>query len=119
VEWAAWEAWEDSDPRAAKRTDHPSAICLPHGEAGFAVILHDCERQAAVRLGNQILDRFRRLTLGPDPAGHPAPCLGLGAATVSLPPKNFPPRDLLVSADRCLYGSHASGGSVVKSIEIY
>jgi hypothetical protein len=34
-------------------------------------------------------------------------------------PKNFPPRDLLEGADRCLYASHASGGGVVKSIEIY
>ena len=38
---------------------------------------------------------------------------------VSLPPKNFPPKDLLLAANRCVYGSSASGGGVVKSIEIY
>jgi PleD family two-component response regulator len=45
--------------------------------------------------------------------------LDIGVATVAQPPKNFPPRDLLDGADRCLYASHASGGGVVKSIEIY
>jgi HD-like signal output (HDOD) protein len=109
-----WDRLED----ACHRIDHPRALCVPHGEAGFAIILPDCERQVAVRLGNQLIDRFRRLVPGDGPAGHPAACLGMGAATVSLPPKNFPARDLLVSADRCLYGSHASGGGV-KSIEIY
>ena len=45
--------------------------------------------------------------------------LDMGVATVVQLPKNFPPRDLLDGADRCLYASHASGGGVVKSIEIY
>jgi hypothetical protein len=45
--------------------------------------------------------------------------LDVGVATVAQPPKNFPPRDLLEGADRCLYASHASGSGVVKSIEIY
>ncbi len=44
--------------------------------------------------------------------------LSVGVATVALPPKNFPAEDLLAAADRCLYGSRASGGGVVKSIEI-
>jgi len=43
----------------------------------------------------------------------------VGAATVTLPPKNFPAQDLLESADRCLYGSRTSGGNVMKSIEIF
>ena len=44
--------------------------------------------------------------------------LSVGVATLALPPKNFPAQDLLTAADRCLYGSRASGGGVVKSIEI-
>ena len=45
--------------------------------------------------------------------------ISVGAATVSVPAKDFPPEDLFEGAQRCLYGSHASGGGVVKSIEIY
>jgi GGDEF domain-containing protein len=54
-----------------------------------------------------------------DRVGRPAVSISVGAATVALPPKNFPPEDLLAAAERCLYGSAASGGNVVKSIEIY
>lgn len=93
-----------------------AATCLPHGEAGFALVLPDCERQAAVRLGNQVIDRLRLPMATGNRRGI---ALAVGAATVSLPPKNFPAEDLLTAADRCLYGSRLSGGGVVKSIEIY
>lgn len=42
-----------------------------------------------------------------------------GVAAVSLPVKNFPPRDLLESAERCLAAARSTGPSVVKSLEIY
>jgi HD-like signal output (HDOD) protein/GGDEF domain-containing protein len=104
---------------ACRELDHGCAICVPFGDAGFAVILPDCERHSAVRLGNSLIQRVRRAFFYRQPGRHPGPCLGVGAATVSLPPKNFPPGDLFDAARRCLYGSHASGGAVVKSIEIY
>ncbi len=99
--------------------DHPCQISLPLGDAGFAVILPNCDRQEGKRLGNQLVDSTSRL-----PSGGPHPKnqriqISLGLATVALPPKNFPAKDLLESAERCLYGSHASGGGVVKSLEIY
>ncbi len=104
---------------ACRGVDHPDALCLPHGDYGFAVILPDCDRQPAVQLGNQLVDGVRRLTPGGPPRGRPAVGISVGAATVSMPPKNFPPEELFNGAARCLFGSHASGGSVVKSIEIY
>lgn len=101
------------------RIDHAKAAILAHGQAGFAIVLSDCERQAASRLGNQLIADFRRHSVGLRLTGDFVPAVAIGAATVSLPPKNFPPDDLFVAADRCLRGSHASGGGVVKSIEIY
>ena len=62
---------------------------------------------------------MRRLSTLGDRDHRTTLTLSVGVATVSLPPKNFPARDLLAAADRCLYGSRASGGGVVKSIEIY
>jgi len=105
--------------KACRSTDYECTTCLPHGDAGFALILLDCDRQMAVRLGNALIDRVARSGVGRSSPRHPAPSLGVGAATVCLPPKNFPPKELLLAANRCLYGSHASGGGVVKSIEIY
>ncbi len=104
---------------ACRGLDHPGALCLPHAEAGFALILPDCDRGPAARLGNQLIDEVRRLAPGRGPDGRSAVSISVGAATVSLPPKNFPARDLLVAAGRCLSGSRASGGGVLKSIEIY
>jgi len=103
---------------ACREVDHPCPTCLPYGEAGFAVILPDCERQTAVRLGNSLIDRVRRTSSHRRSRRQPGPSLAVGAATASLPPKNLPPSDLLDAAERCLYGSRASGGAVVKSIEI-
>ncbi len=98
--------------------DHPCAICLQHGEVGFALILPDCERRAAVALGNHLVSEIRSSAAVVDNA-EATVTVSVGAATVSLPPKNFQGDDLLAGAERCLYGSQASGGEVVKSIEIY
>lgn len=102
-----------------RRVDHRCAICLPHGEVGFAVILPRCDRQTAIQVGNQMIDRIRQLGLGRTRTGRPAVSISVGVATVALPPRNFPAYDLFVAANRCLYGAHASGGGVLKSIEIY
>ena len=37
--------------------------------------------------------------------------------TLALPPKNFPPQQLIDAAQRCLTGVQLSGGNAVKSIE--
>ena len=96
------------------------AICIAHGSAGLAMILPDCERREAVELSNQIIEKFhissQIVTTGDESL---VASVSIGAATVALPPKNFPVNDLFAAADRCLYGSHSSGGGVVKSIEIY
>jgi HD-like signal output (HDOD) protein/GGDEF domain-containing protein len=105
--------------RVSRNLDHPFKICVPHGKHGFAIILPNCERRQAVELGNELIDAFRRVTPGGDLPGRNSTSLSVGAATVALPPRNFPPNDLFDGSSRCLYGSQASGGGVVKSIEIY
>ena len=35
--------------------DHPWTTCLAHGEAGFALILPNCQRRLAVELGDQLM----------------------------------------------------------------
>jgi len=104
---------------ACAKLDHPGTVCLPHKEFGFALILPGADRQQAVELGNNLLRAIRSRTLPTGTLQKDSLTLDMGVATVAQPPKNFPPRDLLDGAERCLYASHASGGSVVKSIEIY
>jgi len=100
---------------ACENLDHRCAICMGYGEAGFALILPDCERSAAVRLGNDLIRRAGEA----GPVGNHRVSISVGVAAVAPPPKNFRGEDLLGKAERCLYGSHVSGGGVVKSIEIY
>ncbi len=102
---------------ACRALDHPRVICLAYREAAFAVLLVDCERRPAIHLGNQLIGLVRRRW--PATTGQAPVSISVGVATVSQVPKNFPLEKLLEGADRCLYGSRASGGGVVKSIEIY
>jgi PleD family two-component response regulator len=92
---------------------------MPHGEAGFAIILPDCERRKAVEIGGELMHAVSSGAPAGLDSGSRAASLSVGVATVAMPPKNFPPSDLFATASRCLYGSHASGGGVVKSLEIY
>ncbi len=103
--------------QACLALEHSAMVCVPLAGASIGLVLPDCDRSQAVRLGNQMLESIRTGT-GEYLAGTPF-TVGIGAATVSLPPKNFSPESLLRGAERCLYGSHASGGNLVKSIEIY
>ncbi len=104
--------------QACLAVDHSGRSCAPYGEFGFALILPDCERSAAVDYGHEIIERLRSATSdGLDGFGRAS--AGVGVATVALPPKNFPASELLAAAERCLFGSLASDGRVIKSIEIY
>ncbi|MDZ7615359.1 MAG: HDOD domain-containing protein [Patescibacteria group bacterium] len=104
---------------ACRQLDHDCAICWPNAPGGFALVLPDCERRQAVEYGSQLARQFRRAVQGTDWAGRvPEGSVSVGAATVSLPPRNFPPAELYDAASRCMYASRSSGG-VVKSIEIY
>lgn len=105
--------------RACRGLDHDQLTCLPHGEAGFAAILKGCDRQLAVRLGNRLIEHVTRGSTATEGDKRPLASVSVGAATVCMPSKNFPARDLIQAANRCLYGSHSSGGGVVKSIEIF
>lgn len=91
-------------------------LCQPFGDAGVAVILPGCDRMQAVELGWQLVDAMKRSarTVEGSQVG-----VSVGVAAVAIPPRNFPPSDLLDGAQRCLYASRASGGGVVKSIETY
>lgn len=102
-----------------RRLDHAGMSVVRHGAVGFALVLPDCDRRQVAQYGNQLIDSARRLGEARTAGAQRAFSISVGASTVALPPKNFPTEDLVRSAERCLYGSRASGGSVLKSIEIY
>ncbi len=105
--------------KVCAQLNYPGMISLPHAEYGFALILPAAERTQAVELGNDLIRAVRNLSATAGIAKKELLKLDIGVASLAQLPKNFPPRDLFEGADRCLYASHASGGDVVKSIEIY
>jgi len=104
---------------ACREVDHLCAICSSHGEAGFALVLPDCERRPAVELATQLIETVRRLDPGGAGGNHRAVSISAGVATLPMPPRNCLAENLFTAANRCLYGALSSGGGVAKSIEIY
>lgn len=82
----------------------------------LAILLEGYDRQQAVGLARQVQRGLSHWSLE---RGGGTLTLSIGLATVSLPAKNFPARDLLEAAERCLQGVLCSGGDAVKSIDIY
>jgi len=97
--------------------DHALLDCFQAGEGQVAVVLPACDRAQAVQYGNTLVRTLPQLFAATSDGG-PAISLSVGAATVVVPPKNFPPGELLERASRCLYGARSGGGGGVKSIEI-
>jgi HD-like signal output (HDOD) protein len=97
--------------------DHdPPAQCVDLSDGRWMIVLVDCDRRQAVEYGQQILRMIRTST---QPKTDVRLSISVGAASVAVPSPNFPARDLLTSAERCLQAALASGGDVLKSIEIY
>lgn len=102
------DSWQEMSPdpflavgEVCDLFDFSERLALRLGEGCCALALPGCDRPSAVELA-------RRL-----------PARGVGVATVSVPPKNFPPRDLYVGAARCLHAAQSGAAGAVKSIEIY
>lgn len=102
-----------------RRTIDRGGSCLPLGEASRGLVLVDCDRQAAVRLGNELLRCVEDACEASGVEDFRAIRLSVGAAAVSLPPRNFSPQELVEAACRCLFGARAAGGNLVKSIELH
>jgi HD-like signal output (HDOD) protein len=87
------------------------------GEATFALLWENCPRRDAVETVRGVLSQAKNWRM-PGAIGQDlAVSLSAGIATLALPPKSFPPQQLIDSAQRCLAGVQLSGGGSVKSIE--
>ena len=91
--------------------------CTLVGEARFAIVAAGCDRRDGADAAREILQGLReRLTrCGESDAGL---SLSLGLATITLPPRNFPPSNLITAAERCLCGARTAGGASVTRIEL-
>jgi HD-like signal output (HDOD) protein len=88
-------------------------------EMRSAAIITNCDRRAAIAVGQSAIDEFARAyapSLGPQEGA--SPMLSVGIATASIVPKNFDAARMVERALRCLSAARSCGISAVKSIEV-
>jgi len=95
----------------------------PHGSysvdtARTALLLEGEDRQQAVETGHRLVRGLRNWSQLRVAAGEAPVTVSVGVATVAMPPRNFPPEQLIEAAERCLNGARCTGGDCQKSIEI-
>lgn len=96
----------------------PEAECLVVGDARLAILLPDCSRNDALARIRELLGHVRSAFAAVGGIAPRGVTLSAGVAAILLPPKNFPPAELVSAARRCLSSAQLSGGDTVKSIEI-
>lgn len=104
--------------RACELLDRSSISIVALDDERTAVILTNCERQAAVAMAHNAADALSSSTAVRGQSSEPDTTLSIGVATASVVPKNFDPLRLVDSAQRCLSAARACGITTVKSIEV-
>jgi HD-like signal output (HDOD) protein len=87
------------------------------GEATLAMVWENCSRSDAAETVRQVQRNLKTWRIPGSTSPDLAISLSVGLATLALPPKNFPPDQLIEAAQRCLSGARLSGGGTTKSIE--
>jgi GGDEF domain-containing protein len=103
---------------AARKLCHDRGDCLHLGDGQFAVILENHDRAKAVETGRRLIRGMHRWSELQSSRGMSAVTVSAGVATLGLTPRNFPARELIDAASRCLFAAQASGGDVLKSIDL-
>lgn len=88
------------------------------GDGQFAMLLSDCDRPQAIELTREALGHVREWSEQRHEQLGRSLSLSVGLASLVIPPKNFPPQELIGAAKRCLQGAQLSGGDTLKSIEM-
>lgn len=96
----------------------PGSSCIHLGDSHFALVLVDYDRQTSLDAARQAMRRARELGQPLLEGTTPALSLSVGLASLGVPPKNFPAKELVAAARRCLSGALHSGGDTLKSIEM-
>jgi HD-like signal output (HDOD) protein/GGDEF domain-containing protein len=104
-------------PRAVESLADLDCQSLVVADSRCAVVLPDCDRRQACELTRELLVRLPGWLAEQGKLSAPVPC-SAGVATLTRPGRGSRPQDLIAAADRCLFAARASGGRVVKSIDL-
>ncbi len=88
------------------------------GDGQFVLLLVDYDRSQANELAREAMRQVRQWSEQRQEHLGRSLSLSVGLASLLIPPKNFPPEELVSAAKRCLQGAQLSGGDTLKSIEM-
>lgn len=111
-----WERLEYQLQGACGELDQVQIVKLAPQK--WLLLLPNYERHLAVRAANQLIDVLEKSAYELAGGGESFLSISVGVSSVTLPPKNFYPPDLLQAAERCLTAAQSSDANVVKSIEL-
>lgn len=97
----------------------PEQVFAEIADTSLALVLLEHDRSQAVALARRLVATVSSLAAAPESWPYRPFTISAGVATLALPPRNFPPHELVQAAWRCLSASRSSGGNLVKSIDIY
>jgi GGDEF domain-containing protein len=92
--------------------------CLLATDSRYAIILPHCDRPRAVSATRWLLEEIPRWAEAHTGRSIDLHC-SAGVATLATPGSNYPPQQLNAAAERCLFAAQASGGRLVKSIDLW
>jgi len=83
----------------------------------YAIIIPASDRQQTASVTRRLVTAYPKWFYAVGTAPIPVQC-SAGVATWASPGRSLPAEDLLDAAARCLFAAQASGGGVVKSIDV-
>ncbi len=91
--------------------------CLMVRDGRYALTLPDSDRQQAASTTRRLVAAYPQWFHSVGQTRIPVVC-SAGVATWASPGRSLPAEDLIEAAARCLFAAQASGGGVVKSIDV-
>lgn len=104
----------DSIDEAVGRSD----CSLQIAPARWAVVMPNQDKSSALETIKHLLNEVRDWSKKSGQGNRRVVTISVGLASLAVPPKNFPPKDLVDAAQRCLNAAHVAGGDGVKSIDL-
>ena len=88
------------------------------GPTQWAVMLCGFDKSRTVDAAKHLMSETREWSQQVKDSSRPVFNMSVGIASLALPPKNFPPEEMLDAAERCLKAAQSMGNDGVKSIDL-
>ncbi len=107
----------DAIPRMICQHCEQTGPCIRTTDTRFAIVLAGHDRRQAITVSKSLLVCLSAWSVEPNRLSYPIRC-SIGVAAADMPGRSYTPSEFIEAAERCLFAAQASGGGMVKSIDI-